>query len=159
MILSTAFLIIYSLCINWKLSKTKTEVSFARRINAIYDGSRTDSFTSLNFHVYGMIRRVYLVAVLICLKEDGLTQIICYMAQSYIYTLYIFYWKPLEDRRQMKIELFNESMILFASQTLFAFTDFSGEVFSPESKYNFGWYLCGLMLITVGLNIIIALYD
>ena len=115
MIFSTACLIIYSLYENWKLSETKIEVSYADRINAIYDGSRTDSFTRLNFHAYGMIRRVYLVGVLLCLKEDGLTQIICYMAQSYIYTLYLFYWKPLEDPKQMKIELFNESMILFAS--------------------------------------------
>jgi hypothetical protein len=74
--------------------------------------------------------------------------------------MYLFIYRPLEDTKQMKIELFNESMILFASQTLFAFTDFAGgDSNSLEVKYRFGWYLCGLMLFTVGINILIALVE
>lgn len=77
-----------------------------------------------------------------------------------VFTMYLYFCRPLEDPKQMKIELFNESMILFASQTLFAFTDFAGgDSFSLEAKYQFGWYLCGLMLFTVGINILIALIE
>ncbi len=74
-----------------------------------------------------MIRRVYLVAILLYLKNEGLAQIIAYMLQAYVFTMYLYFYRPLENPKQMKIELFNESMILFASQTLFAFTDFSGD--------------------------------
>jgi hypothetical protein len=60
----------------------------------------------------------------------------------------------------MRIEIFNETMIMLASSTLFGFTDFSiGSVVTPEAKYRFGWYLCGIMLFTVAVNILIALWE
>ena len=72
-----------------------------------------------------MIRRVTLVSMLLILKDYPLAQILIYMAQSIIFTAYILLYRPLEDKKQMKIEIFNECMMVFASQTLFAFTDFS----------------------------------
>jgi hypothetical protein len=59
----------------------------------------------------------------------------------------------------MKIEMFNEVMILFAAQTLFAFTDFESFGFDPEGKYMFGWYLSAIMLFTVLVNTLISLWD
>lgn len=55
--------------------------------------------------------------------------------------------------------MFNEIMILLAAQTLFVFTDFESFGFDPSAKYDFGWYLSGIMLITVSVNLIISLYD
>lgn len=71
-----------------------------------------------------MIRRVTLVSMLLILKDYPLAQILIYMGQSIIFTAYILLYRPLEDKKQMKIEIFNECMMVFASQTLFAFTDF-----------------------------------
>lgn len=55
--------------------------------------------------------------------------------------------------------MFNESMILLAAQTLFVFTDFESFGFDPSAKYTFGWYLSGIMLFTVLVNLLISLYD
>jgi len=36
----------------------------------------------------------------------------------------MLYYRPIEDQKQLRIEIFNEFMLVLAAQTLFAFTDF-----------------------------------
>ena len=59
----------------------------------------------------------------------------------------------------MKMELFNEFMLLLSSQTLFVFTDYLSAGFDPYAKYIFGWYLSGLMIFTVVTNTVLSLID
>jgi hypothetical protein len=106
-----------------------------------------------------MIRRVALVAMLMLLGEYPLAQIVIYMFQSIAFTAYLAYYRPLEDRKQLKIEIFNECMTGLAAQTLFAFTDFQSDGFDPVAKYNFGWYLTGLILVTILVNTLLSLWD
>ena len=84
---------------NLKIANTGKEPDYSERLNAIYDGSHTNSFFRLNYQVFGMIRRVILVGMLIFLKGDGLSQIIAYMTQSIIFTMYLFFCRPLEDTK------------------------------------------------------------
>jgi hypothetical protein len=56
--------------------------------------------------------------------------------QSLIFTAYIIIYKPLEDKRQMSMEIFNESMLLMSSYIMFAFTDF---VDDAKMRSNLGW--------------------
>ena len=80
------------------------------------------------------------------------------MSQALAFSAYLIYYRPLEDPKQMKIEIFNECMVVLASQTLFAFTDFQSAGFDPYGKYLFGWYLTGIILITVLVNTLISLW-
>jgi hypothetical protein len=84
----TAVLIFYSFYMNLKILK-HGEPTYSERINAIYDGAKTDSFHRLNYQVYGVLRRVYLALILIFLKDQTNLQIVAYVAQSLLFTSYM----------------------------------------------------------------------
>jgi hypothetical protein len=79
------------------------------------------------------------------------------MSQALAFCAYLIYYRPLEDQKQMRIEIFNECMVVLASQTLFVFTDFQSAGFDPKGKYLFGWYFSGIILVTVLVNTLISL--
>jgi hypothetical protein len=101
---------------------------------------------------------VVLIAMLVLLGKYPTAQIIVYMGQALAFCAYLIYYRPLEDQKQMRIEIFNESMVVLASQTLFVFTDFQSSGFDPQGKYLFGWYFTGIILVTVLVNTLISLW-
>ena len=109
--------------------------------------------------MYQLIRRAFLVAMLIFLKEYTLLQIVLFNFHQLLFTAYLISYRPLEDPKQCKLEIFNECMVTLAAQTLFAFTDFQGSGIDPEGKYLFGWYLTSIMLFTVLTNTLISLLE
>ena len=80
------------------------------------------------------------------------------MSQALAFCAYLIYYRPLEDQKQMRIEIFNECMVVLASQTLFVFTDFQSANYDPQAKYLFGWYFSGIILVTVLVNTLISLW-
>jgi hypothetical protein len=97
--------------------------------------------------------------MLIFLKEYTLLQIVLFNFHQLLFTAYLISYRPLEDPKQCKLEIFNECMVTLAAQTLFAFTDFQGSGIDPEGKYLFGWYLTSIMLFTVLTNTLISLLE
>jgi hypothetical protein len=65
----------------------------------IYDGAKTDSFNRLNYNIYGMIRRFFLVGVILALGNYGLLQIVLYIGTSITFLAYLCFCKPLDDPR------------------------------------------------------------
>ena len=59
----------------------------------------------------------------------------------------------------MKIEIFNEIMLLVASLMLFPFIQTSVSEEDLEATYSYGWGLIGLMFFTLAVNAMIAIYD
>lgn len=57
------------------------------------------------------------------------------------------------------MEMFNEIMMLLTAQTLYVFTDFYIPSLEPQKvKYNFGWYLTGIILFTIGVNTLVSFW-
>ena len=81
----------------------------------IYDGCRTDHFQRINYNLNGVLRRVLLVGMLVLLGKYPTAQIIVYMGQALAFCAYLIYYRPLEDLKQMRIEIFNECMVVLAS--------------------------------------------
>jgi hypothetical protein len=96
--------------------------------------------------------------MLVLLGKYPTAQIIVYMGQALAFCAYLIYYRPLEDQKQMRLEIFNECMVVLASQTLFVFTDFQSAGFEPQGKYLFGWYFTGIILVTVLVNTLISLW-
>ena len=56
-----------SFYVNVKIIKDQGFIDKTERINVIYDGCRTDHFQRINYNLYGVLRRVLLVAMLVLL--------------------------------------------------------------------------------------------
>jgi hypothetical protein len=70
-----------------------------------------------------VLRKIYLAALLVFLKDWPLVQIFAFYIQSVAFLLYVVISKPMEDRKQFWIEVGNEIAIFMATLTLPAFTD------------------------------------
>lgn len=125
----------------------------------MFEGLKLTNLHAINYNTYGLVRRALLVALVIFLKDYTLLQIFLFNLHQLAFLSYLYTYRPLEDPKQMKMELFNETMLLLASQTLFVFTDYLSAGFDPHAKYIFGWYLAGLMIVTVLTNTAVSLFD
>lgn len=149
----TAVLMIVSFKITSQILKVKVEPNYSRRINVIYEGLSFKNFWTINYHTFIVLRKVYLASILIFLKEYPMIQILAYYLQSIFFSIYVVNSKPIEDPLHQKLEVFNEVAISLAAIYLPAFTSFS----EGDGQYNFGWYLSGILLMTVGVNTLYGL--
>lgn len=62
-----------------------------------------------------MIRRVLLVLMLVQLGNYPIAQIVFYLFQSVAFTSYLVFYRPLEDKKQLRMEIFNELMLILAA--------------------------------------------
>ena len=64
--------------------------------------------------------------------------------------LFIIEFKPFEENRLNKQEIFNELMVLLSGYIMFLYTEFVPEY---ETKYLIGWFHVGLILVVLMGNI------
>ena len=119
---STVLMIICSFFITRKIIKEKKLPSYNERVAIIYEGLAQKNFWSINYHTFTVLRKIYLAALLVFLKQWPLLQILAFYIQSIVFLLYVFICKPMQDRKQWKMEVGNEIAILMAAFTLPAFT-------------------------------------
>ena len=108
----------------WLARKVQRHDGNSTRYSLLVRECRTDTFFRVNYSSFYMLRRIFIVLNLMFLGNYPLLQILLFLTQSLAFSVYLFLHQPLEDRRTMNMELFNETMLLFAAQCLFVYTDF-----------------------------------
>jgi hypothetical protein len=94
------------------------------------------------------------VFVAFFLRELPSMQIILFTYINSISFVYIGVNRPLILRYKNRLELFNEFIVVLISQVLFTFTDF---VESEEWKYTMGFYMIGLICLSILVNFLVFL--
>jgi hypothetical protein len=115
-------MIICSFDITRKIVKEKQEPSYKERVAIIYEGLKLKNLWTINYHNLTVLRKIYLAALLVFLKDWPLLQILGFYIQSVVFLLYVMILKPMENPKQRNLEVGNEIAILMAALTLPAFT-------------------------------------
>jgi hypothetical protein len=66
---STVVMIICSFAITRKVIKEKLEPTYKERVAIIYEGLALKNFWTINYHTFTVIRKIYLAALLVFLKD------------------------------------------------------------------------------------------
>jgi hypothetical protein len=62
-------MIICSFIITIKIIKEQKEPSYHERVAIIYDGLAPKTFSAMNYHTFTVLRKIYLAALLVFLKD------------------------------------------------------------------------------------------
>jgi len=76
---SILLLILGSVYVNFKIIRDKKFIEKTERVSVIYDGCYTDHLQRINYNLFGMIRRVLLVMMLVMLGNYPNAQIVFYL--------------------------------------------------------------------------------
>jgi hypothetical protein len=79
-----------------------------------------------------------------------------FLSQSLLTVTYFLNFPVFEDPKIQKLEIFNETMLLFCACICYGFTEYA---YDAMGRYQIGWLLAGCMLFTVGVNTLIATID
>jgi hypothetical protein len=61
---------------------------------------------------------------------------------SIMQIIYLIYFKPLVDKKELYMEIFNEMIVVISSYNTFIYFYLNDE---PELKYSLGWVAIGLV--------------
>jgi hypothetical protein len=59
---------------------------------------------------------------------------------------------PFTEKNAMRLEYFNESMVMLSAYNLFVFSDF---VKSPQARYTVGYALISIASFTIAVNMVV----
>ena len=68
-----------------------------KRISSLSEGCKDTNFHTLNYHVYGVLRRAVLTGMIIFLKDQTNLQIFLFNLHAIVFTGYLLFSRPLED--------------------------------------------------------------
>jgi len=63
---------------------------------------------------------------------------------------------PFTSKNVMRLEFFNESMVMISAYNLFVFSDF---VHSPHARYLIGYALIATASFNIGVNVLLMVYS
>jgi hypothetical protein len=102
-------------------------------------------------------RRLILILGTVNLIDYPSVEIMLYTFLSILYVTYLLYYKPYEEMRVNKLEVFNELCVLTSSYVLYLQTDFVDGVVSSQVKSIGGMLLIGITLINFLINLSVIL--
>jgi hypothetical protein len=86
-------------------------------------------------------------------------QTLAFLTQSVASIYYMLSFRPFDDPKILRVEIFNECMLLVCANLVFGFVTDLSQRSSPESIYMHGWVISGVMLFTVVVNTAITTID
>jgi hypothetical protein len=151
-LIAIASILVISFFVAQKVPK-KGEKHF-KRLETLYDGLKTEERNTLLYTPISMIRRIVIVISVMFLP--ALLQTLVFMAQSVYTVAYLLKYQPFSDRKIMRLEIFNECMLLLCANLTLGFVTDISQYSTPEAISVHGWVLSGVMLFTVFINTAIA---
>lgn len=109
------------------LKNNKVKLSFdgfKKKFGDLYSEFNIRDWNAVMFNVYFLIRRLLLAITIIFADFFPIGQLVVLSGGSYILVIYILRVKPYKHHLMNKMEIFNETVILFLSYMLWAFTDY-----------------------------------
>jgi len=105
------------------------------------------------YHIFFFLRRYVMLLILTVLSEYAIWQINVHLMSTVFIISYIFSQRPYEEPWANLHELLNECFIFAAAYPLFAFTDWVSDL---DARYNYGWFIVGVICLNVLFNMIVA---
>ena len=102
------------------------------------------------------LRRVAFVMTVIFMQDYIWFALCVQMYFTFGLLVLLFTWKPLEDKREFRVEVFNELTILLLSYTLISFTNF---IHDAEFKNTVGYAYITVSFANIGTHLSLLLYD
>ena len=142
-----------------KIQKFSDE-RFVARWGAMFDEIRIRSDIFYKAHLFcGFIfiaRRMIFVLIVFLLVDHGLLQAILVVYLNIFVLVYKGWHQPFYSRKVNYIEIFNDFMVMMATDHILFFTDVVGD---QESKHLMGWSMCIAISIKLLIHSIMILYD
>ena len=101
------------------------------------------------------VRRMVLCVSVVYLKGYFFAQLFLQMALSTFFIIVVGWYQPLESAKANGIALFSECVTLCILYIMMTFTD----VNEPETRYEFGSVLIGLLFVYQGIRIAAMLHE
>ena len=99
-----------------------------------------------------MLRRLLYAGVLVYWVDRSYFQIQFMILHSSFIMIYMGYFRPYQLNFSNNLEVINETLTLVCTYSLMLFSSF---VPDPAMRYLCGWYLIGLIVLTLAVNLTI----
>jgi hypothetical protein len=120
-----------------------------------YDNVRTTSKTALGYFPIFTLKRLVYTCLLLLIDNHEILQTFLVVHMFFVSAAYTLNAKPLGDPITLYQESFNDIMALLISYSLIVFSNLVPDM---RAQYNYGWFVCTLLAISVLTNIGIILY-
>lgn len=149
-----AFMLLFPILCIYLLQVNREQLAapyVSKRISNLYLGIHIyrDSINIWYYPVF-MLRRVIFVAIPTVLVDWAFLQIQLLVFLSSLYVMFYAGLRPHEDPRRVRLEIFNECMLMLLNYHFVIFSNFN---LDNESKYTMGKVYLVIVALTIFVNI------
>lgn len=151
-ILATPVLVTCCLCKN---RESMREPAFKAKFDSLYQNVEYYKKAALAHPGLFLVRRILFAAAISFFSFSIVFQVLIADALSTTLLGYYFTVKPMRDRLNNCIQIFNEMVVLICVWLMFHFTLFVNDA---ETRYELAWYFLYFVAVDIAVNILIFLY-
>ena len=118
------------------------------KFGKMFTGMKHRSLLSLNFNTLFLIRRYFMISILLYMKTPQL-QIVAQLLSSSAFVLYTMESNPFTESKMNILEALNEFIIIGLAYPLFFYTDYC----TNDLRYQIGWSTIALIISDFLLNV------
>ena len=123
---------------------------FKDKYGSLYLGLHKRNKSSLWQPFVFVLRRFTYAIIIVLLAPQSYFQIQLLVFKTSLIMAFQGQVRPFETRHQNNLELFNETLTLLSTYTLFIFTEYVPEAYA---RYLIGWVLIGIMIVILVANV------
>jgi hypothetical protein len=127
---------------------------FKKRFGDLIEGLSRERKSSANLFAIFCYRRLFSCFFIVLLESKPYFQIMCTVLVNQFVVILIGASRPFTEDRALKVEFFNESMVMLSAYFLFVYSDF---VDSPQARYYTGYALISLASFTIVVNVLLMI--
>jgi len=126
--------------------------NFKKRFGDLIEGLSAERKSSTNYFAIFCYRRLFSCLFIVLFVSKPYWQIMCTVLVNQFVVILIGASRPFKEESALKLEFFNESMVMLSAYFLFVYSDF---VDSPHARYYTGYVLIGLASFTIAVNVLL----
>lgn len=124
-------------------------------IGVLVKDLKVDSIYRAAFTFVFLVRRLFLVFVIVFLTKYNSIQCILMVASSLLKLVYLMWTQPFKKSSHLALAVFNEGQVWINAVVLYGFCDASIDL---GLRDNIGWVYIGNITINIVVNLVVATY-
>ena len=142
-------------CCLWKHRESMSDRAFKAKFDSLYQNVDYFKKSALAYPGLFLTRRILFAFTISFFSFSIVFQVMIADFMSTVLLGYYFTVKPMRDRLNNFIQIFNELAVLACIWLMFHFTHFVGD---PETRYELAWYFLYFVGVNIAVNFLIFLY-